>query len=338
MTTPSLRWSSVRDCARKAVYEATGAPARDRTVAEERQLARGRSVGHDYVIAIANANGRKVHVASGPDYMLPYPEHRAANEDTADILAELPVQWELGTGHADAYVRDTDTVIEILSSQSATGDMIHSKLLQAGGYARCLDATSVAVAIVDPATLDDERVIVTAKSRRWAELMAEVDERIRLVLAWRDTGIIPARVCRKPGDAWGHFCLHAAHCFQDWEAPPVEQLDTPEAVELAARLAHLKAQRRTVSAQDKLLEQRQKEIQTELAEHVDQGERRIGNYVVKRSIRAGRRRFDFDRADLDSRIPDDVLAEFVKTGSSYSVWDVEQQGPVEAPDFGEAPF
>lgn len=97
--TPVLRWSSVRDCPRKAVYEAAGAPHRDRTLKEERQLARGRSVGRDYIVAVASESKRTVLVASGPDFMLPYPRLRAESEDTADILAELPVRWELGVGH-----------------------------------------------------------------------------------------------------------------------------------------------------------------------------------------------------------------------------------------------
>lgn len=339
-TTPLLRWSSVRNCPRLAVYEATNAPHRDRTIKEERQLARGRAVGHEYLVAIASESKRTVHVCSGVDFMLPYPQLRAPDEDAADILAELPVWWDLGVGHADAYLRDTDTVLEVLSSQHASGEMIRSKLVQAAGYARALDATSVCLAIVDPATLEDDRVIVASSSSRWAELMAEVDERVATVRAWADGGTMPGRVCREPHDAIGHFCLFAAHCFEGWEPDPAADLVSEEAQQLAARLAHVKARRREVAASDRLLEREQKEVQQQLEPLVPAGEWQVGGYRVKRSDRLGRRSFDFDRADHDGRFPDGLLAEFTRVGAGYSVWDVEKTGPaVPLPDNDEAcPF
>jgi hypothetical protein len=333
-----LRWSSVRDCPRKAIYEATNAPHRDRTLKEERQLARGRSVGHEYLVAIAHESKRLVHVATGPDFMLPYPHLRAETEDDAEILAELPVRWELGVGHADAYIRETDTVIEVLSSQSPTAEMIHSKLLQGAGYARALDATSVCLAIVDPATLDDDRVIVTQSSDRWAELMAEVDERIAQVLAWRDRDELPARVCSKPGDSFGHFCQYAGHCFEGWEPKFAEELQSEEAQQLAIRLAHVKAKRRELSSSDKTLEAEQKLIQADLEGFVPGGEWQVGGYLVKRSDRT-RSSFKLTLAEQDGRFPDDLLAQFT-TRTHFTVWDVEKTGPAVAlPDTEEeVPF
>lgn len=333
-----LRWSSARDCSRKAVYEATDAPARERTLTEERQLFRGRSVGHDWVIAVATEKQWLVWVDSGPTYWAP-PELLAGSVDDADVIAELKVQWEMGTGHADLYIRETDTVVEVLSSQNPTGDQIHSKLLQARGYSRAIDASNIALIVVDPASLDEERVIVTAGTQRWDDLAAECDDRIAQVTNWRDTGELPGRVCQKPGEAWGHFCVYAAHCFDGWQAPEAEVLDAPEAQTLAVRLAHVKKARREISSTDKVLEGEQKDIQSELLEHVPPGEWQIGAFKVKRSERAGRRSFAFDRAENDSRIPGDLLAEFTSVGKPYTVWDVEQTGPTEAPDYGdEAPF
>lgn len=336
---PMLRWSSARDCPRKAIYEATSAPHRERTHREDRILARGRAVGHEYIVAIANESRRTVWVSSGNDFMLPYPDLRATAEDHAGILAELPVAWELGVGHADGYIRDADTVLEVLSSQNASGDLIHSKLLQAAGYARALDAHAVCVAIVDPATLEDDRVIVTRESDKWADLMGEVDERIAQLLTWRESGEMPGRVCRKPQDAWGHFCLFAGHCFDDvpgWTPDFAGDLESDEAQTLAIELTQVKAQRREITANDKALEAEQKRIQEELARIVPEGAWQVGGYAVNRSVRT-RRSFDLTRADLDGRFSDDLLAEFTTT-SSYDVWTVEKTGAVGVTADETAPF
>lgn len=335
---PVLRWSSVRDCPRKAVFEATGAPKRERTLKEERQLYRGKTVGQAFVIALAHENRWKVYVASGPDYMLPYPELRAATEEEADVIAEMKVGWELGTGHPDLYVKATDTILEVLSSRHASTEMIHSKLLQARGYARALDAESIALAIVDPATLEEDRIIVTVSSPQWDDLTAECEERIAEVIGWREGGELPGRVCSKPGEAWGHFCLHAEHCFDGFQPDVAGDVESEEAQQLAIRLAHVKAKRREISSSDKVLEAEQKTIQAELGELVPAGEWQVGGYLVKRSDRS-RSSFKLALAQQDSRIPGELLDEFTST-STYQVWDVEKTGPaVVLPDGAEdVPF
>lgn len=322
--TPQLRWSSVRDCGRKAVLEATGAPARERTLQEERTLYRGRSVGHDFVVALANENRWKIWVGSGPYNWVPR-EMRADSEDTADVIAELKIAWALGTGHCDLYIRETDTVLEVLSSQHASADMIRSKLVQARGYAEGIDASSLVLAIVDPSTLVEERIVVTQTSANWTDLLDEVHERVDQVLDWNETGKIPVRVCGKPSEARGHFCLHAEYCFDGFQPDVAGDVESEEAQQLAIRLAHVKAKRREISSSDKVLEAEQKEIQGELGELVPTGEWQVGGYLVKRSDRS-RSSFKLALAQQDSRIPGDLLDEFTST-STYQVWDVEKTGP-----------
>ncbi len=335
-TATSLRWSSTRDCPRKAVYEAEGAPGRDRTVAEDRYLFRGISVGHDFIVSLAASNGMKVWVDSGPDHWLP-PELRADSEDTADALAELRVGWELGTGHCDLYVKATDTVIEVLSSQNPTAEQIHSKLLQARGYARALDAQSIALAIVDPATMEEDRVIVVASSERWDALGQECDERIAQVVEWRDSGTMPARVCSKPGEAWGHFCLYAAHCFEGHTPEPVTVITDERVHELAVRLAHVKNAKREVSATERQLDREAKEIQEQLAVLVDPGTVQAGRVKLTRSQRS-RETFKLQLAKEDSRLPADLLAEFTER-SEYAVWTTEILDQAAEVDYGtEAPW
>lgn len=339
--TPSLRWSSVRDCPRKAVFEATDAPARERTLSEERQMFRGKSVGHDFVVSLASANRWKVYVDSGPTYWLP-PELRAEGSGEwleADAVAELKVAWELGTGHADLYVRETDTIVEVLSSQKATPGQIHSKLLQARGYARAVDAHSIALAVVDPATLEEDRVVVTNSSPQWETLSQEVDERIGEVLRWRDSGELPGRVCEKPGDAWGHFCVYAATCFEGWTPDPLATLDDPDVHTLAVRLAHVKAKRKEIGSTDKVLEAEQKEIQEGLAVSVEPGTYQVGRVKLTRSPRS-KKTFKLDLAREDSRLPADLLEEFT-TRSEFDVWGAELLAESNADfdvDYGEVPF
>ncbi len=336
----SLRWSSVRDCARKSVYEATGIEGRERTLNEERQLYRGRSVGHDWVIAVATEKMWKVWIDSGPTHWLP-PDLLAASEDEAAAIAELRVQWEMGVGHADLYIRETDTIVEVLSSANPTGDMVRSKLIQARGYARAVDASNLALIIVNPATLEEERVIVTQGSPQWDDLAVECDERLAKVLAWRDTGTLPERACAKPSEAWSHFCVFAKHCFDDtplWAPPEPGQIDSDQAHTLAERLNDLKAQRRDLSSADKRLEEDQREIQAELDPLMPAaGEWQAGGYRVKRSDRT-RKSFKLTLAEEDSRFADELLADFTSV-SAYTVWDVEQTGPAAVEDFGdEAPW
>src|SRR4051794_16661798 len=127
-----VRWSSARVCARKAVYEAQDAPARDMSDREKRWTYRGKSLGRDYAIFVATANDTSIFAASGPDFWIP-PNLKADTADSAGILAEKPVRWELGVGHADMFIAETGTTVEVLSS--AHGDsQVDSKLLQLAKY------------------------------------------------------------------------------------------------------------------------------------------------------------------------------------------------------------
>lgn len=330
-TAHRLRWSSARDCRRKAIYEAQGAPHRERTHREERVLWRGRAVGHEFLLAVAHESRRTIWVCTGQDFTLPYPDVRASSQDYAGILAEMPVEWEFGIGHADAFIRDAETVVEVVSSLNPDGELIHSKLLQAGGYARQLDARAACVAIVNPSTLEDERVVVVRGTEKWDALMGEVDECVAELAAWERDGTMPSRVCLQPSDAWGHFCLFAQHCFEDapaWSPAEVLDLESDDAQLLAITLAQIKTRRRALKSEDRMLDDEQRAIQAQLGAHVPEGKWRAGGYEVRRSIRAGRRTFDFARADLDGRFPEGLVAEFTKYGDPFEVWDVEKTGDV----------
>lgn len=335
-TLPMLRASSLRDCPRKAVYEATGAPARDRSLKEERQLFRGKSVGRDWLISYAHESKQSIRVESGPDYWVP-PKLRCETDD-ADILAELPIKWSLGVGHADAFETSTGKVIEVLSSAHAGQDMIHSKLLQVVLYMEHLDAArSGALVIVDPASLDDDVLPIATTSKTYAGLVEEVRERIAQVQAWAGEGRLPARVCAKPSDSIGRFCRFAAHCFEGWEPPALALLDDADADQLASRWYALKEQERGAGKVAKDFEKERKQVEAELDGRVPAGTHQVGGWAVTRTDVQMSPKVDLRKAEL-AGFPVESLVEFLKPGSSFSRWNVAPVEGEPALDFGEVPF
>lgn len=310
--TPTLRWSSVRDCGRKAVYEATGAPARERYSREERILFRGKTIGRDYADMLAASHG------------------------AAEIERERKVIWPLGVGHIDVYVKQTQTVIEVLSSAHASESMIRSKLVQAVGYAlHDPEATNVCLVILNPSDYSEERVIVTPTSPQWESLVAEVNDRVAQVLAWRDGGDIPERVCNKPGDAHGHFCLYASHCFEGFVPDPLAHLDDSETHQLVARLYHAKQKEREVKQTLGIVETERKEIEQQLDDVVEAGKFQVGQFQIVKSPRT-RESFKLKLAQNDSRIPPMLLEEFTNV-STFTVWTVDRNGEGSVDD-GPVPF
>jgi len=341
--TPALRFraSSLRDCARKSVYEASGAPARERSVREQRFLWRGKTIGHDYIVFLAASNGWKVWVDSGPDYWLP-PEYSADSIEDAGIVAEQRVDWGLGIGHADAYLASTKTVIECLSSANAGDALIRSKLLQAVLYTEHHpSATNCRVVVIDPSDFSEEQIVLSPKSQAYRDLVAEMHERIELVRAWQDGGELPARVCSKPGDAIGHFCQHAEHCFAGWEPPPIEVLAADaDLIEAVAEFTACKKERSTIGAQDKELERRQKEAQAviETAELPAKVPVQVGPFVVVRTSVNRKPTLDWERAEMAGALEPGLLAEFFRPGASYSTYKAERVD-LSGDEFGdEAPW
>jgi hypothetical protein len=347
---PSLRWSSVRDCPRKAIYESLGSPARDRTDQEERWLYRGKSIGRDYIVWLATKYG-KVHVASGGDWWVP-PHLRAAEGEQAAILAEVPVRWPLGVGHMDGFLVETSTALEFLSSAHASEAMIRSKLIQLTGYATYYGpATNACLVVINPASLAEDRYPIAFDTEAFRSLYEECEDRIKQVLAWRDTSEMPARVCGKPSEAWGHFCRHAEHCFNDepaWTEPePAAHTDDPKLVELAQELHVAKAQERLAKEEMAGYEDHRKRIEAELAEGLPPidsigGFIGVGPFRVKQTHVHRKPTVDVKKAELAGALNLELLAEYMKPGAAYtttSIERVELDKPPADLDFGdEAPW
>jgi hypothetical protein len=314
-----LRWSSVRACPRKAVYEWQNAPARERTDREERILYRGKSIGKDYA--------KFLIARQGPDA----------------IEVERKVEWALGLGHIDIYVKATKTAIEVLSSANATDAMIHSKLLQVVGYTENdPEVDNCALVILNPSDFTEDNYLVSKDTDAYRELAAEVHERIAQVLAWRDTGELPARVCSKPSDAWGHFCLHADHCFEGWVKPELIPNEDPLVHELSIGLYRAKQDEHAAKERVTEAEEKRKAIQAQLADHLDEGEHEVGSLTIKRSVVNRKPSLDLKKALLAGAVDPDAIEPYMKPGATYSNWYVDRHGdaPLIVPDeFGtEAPW
>ena len=315
--TPLLRWSSVRDCPRKGIYESEGAPARERTPSEEGTLWRGKSIGRDYAIFLATEQKTTIHVESGPDYWVP-PELRAATADDAGLIAEQRIKWPFGIGHQDLYVKETATIIEVLSSAHASEQMKRAKMLQGIGYVEHHPhAENLALIVVSPTDLTMERTIVMPGTRLYEELREEMRERIAELERWRDDGEMPARVCSKPSEARGHFCMFAQHCFQDWEPPPLEEIAADgDLLEAVGRFVEVKRARAELASRDKALEIEQKEAQAVMdAAELPAGQQVIvGPFEVRRTQVERQPTFEWAKAESAGVFEPGLYGEFFKAG------------------------
>jgi hypothetical protein len=316
---PMLRWSSVRACPRKAIYEASTAPARERTDREERILFRGKSLGRDYASFLRAKHGKD------------------------KIVAERKVVWPLGIGHIDVYLPATKTAIEVLSSAHATDEMTTSKLLQLVGYMEFdPEVTNGVLIVLNPSDFWEERFLVSKDTNAYKELAAEAHARVAQVLAWRDTGELPERVCGKPGDAFGKFCLHADHCFEGWTKPELVPNEDPLVHELSIALYRAKQDEHARKERVTEAEERRKAIQSQLAEHLEEGEHEIGSLTIKRSVTTRKPTLDLKKARLAGAVDDELIQPFMKDGATYSTWFIDRHGdaPLIVPgEFGdEAPW
>lgn len=315
-TAPRMRWSSARVCARKAIYEATGAPARDRTDREERILFRGKSLGTDYADWLERQHG------------------------AASVEREVAVQWEFGTGHIDIVLHTPDgpACIEVLSSAHATDRVRDSKLRQLVGYMRHYPgADTGALVILNPSDFSEDRVVIHRHSALWNELEADVHRIVDRLDLWAKTGDMPDRVCPRPksGEAW--MCPHAAHCFDGWEPPDTDVIDRPDVVEWAARWETVKRAEREAASIVKRLEDERKTIEAEADDlDIPAGEHHAGPYTIKRTHVVRQPTVDAKKVKAAlAHVPDD----WWKPGSEYDRWAIERADTTAPVDYGDdAPF
>lgn len=314
-TLTGLRWSSARDCTRKAAGETLdGIEARAFTDREARILFRGKRIEDDYADWLAREH---------PDWTL---------ERQREIV------WPLGTGHVDIHAVEPGLFLEVLSSGSASQAMIESKLVQLAGYMEHDAAAAGGVLVIlDPSDFSEQRVPLARGTRTYQELAGEVARRVAELEAWRTTGELPARVCRKPSDAIGHFCRIAEWCFRGWEPPTLDEIDRPEVVDWAGRWAATKHAERAAAAVLRDLEEARKAVEGELdGLAVPAGEWQAGPWQIRRTHVT--RRPTLDARKVEAALGE-VPAEWWKPGAEYDRVEVKradgQEGEV---DYGDVPF
>lgn len=312
-----MRWSDVAACTRKAVYAHTNAPAREPTDKENRIFFRGHSLERDYVDFLERQHGegsieRQVEIPWGPNG-----------------------EW---TGHADFYLKPEKLLGEVLSSAHASPDYIRRKMLQLVGYmAGFPEAEKGMVVIIDPSDFTEDRYPLVKTSKTYKDLLDDRHERLEQINRWWTDGELPPRVCRKPGDAWGYFCRHATHCFKDWEAPPLDEVQSEAAKRIARHILVFKDEERLQkSALDAHTKQR-KALEQSLGELVDYGSHTVGSIKVTRTLVHRSPTVDMRKAEA-AGFPVHSLDEFLKPGATYDLWSVEQTDETPEPqDYGDSP-
>lgn len=316
---PMLRWSATVRCARQAVYNGTGAPARERTEKEERSIFRGRRIGRDYA-----------------DWL-------EANHGEVHVRREVQVEWFGGIGHMDVFLVPTGTVIEVLSSAHASEAMRHVKLLQAVGYLEHYpEGKNAMLVVLNPSTFEEDRTVVVKGTSAYDELLEQVHARVDEIKRFAETGELPDRVCRKPSEAIGRFCLHAQYCFKDWEPPPPDTVSNdPATVELVRKWWDVKQREKVAAEAVAEAEKERKALQDELAGLLPAGKHQAGAYLVKRTDISRSPTLDLKKALLAGVVDEEILGPYMKPGAVYSTWAVEFTGkPADLPehDYGDTPF
>jgi hypothetical protein len=340
-TPPSLRLSTVRDCPRRAVLEALGAPMRDLSEHDRRILFRGKEIGRVYATMLAagaqNSGGKwRIFVGSGPADAWPS-RWLTTNPEDARFIAEKRVPWKHGVGHCDLLDLETNVVLEVLSSASPTADMRLSKLVQAVLYAEHMPATlGVCLRVVNPSDFSDEQIVQLKGSPEYDATLAVARERLAAVDEWAVSGKVPD--CTGEANAW--FCrLDDCPCKQP--APPLEVVDTAEARRAALTFAQAKAAESSAKAVYESAKLEREAAQILLAPLVPVGKIAVGPYEVSRIRYAPRKTFQLALAEKDSRIDSDLLAEFTKVGSEYDVLKIQRvsdETALSAEEFGAVPF
>lgn len=327
-----LRMSSLADCARKAVLEATNDPERPWDRLELGWLWRGRRVGQDWVLFVATEHEWTVWPASGSHEWVPT-YLRAGSAESADIIAEVPVRWAYGVGHADAWIKETDTLVEVVSSASGASHQ-ERKFRQLTGYLMHYTAEVGALVTVNPSNMvEEDRLILRRNSATFQQAEAEMRDRIAGL-----NGRLPERVCSKPAQARGHFCRFQTACFgEDWQPDPIQPCDEEGARMIAAELYLTKESKRRVDAEAKILDQQRRQLEDALGEIIEPGEWAVGPLTVKRTVVP---RTSFDLKAAQASLPAGVLDPYVKvsTSSRYTLTRNGDGPLLDADDFGPVPF
>jgi len=301
------RWSQAVRCTRAASYQALAVEGLPYTEDTLRRFMRGTHVGRamaDTIVAEMAAQGRTA---------------------LTEVECHWPPDDPIGVGHADLYLPDESTVIEVYSTTDTTFPRM--KALQAVGYAVAIGASEAKVLVVNPSTYESRSYPVNVEMLRGEVegLMAEV------VSAVRD-GVIPERLNGDPKANPGAFdcqdCPFRQTCWEGWEPPPTGSL--PGCGDDLMRLVDLEREIKRTPRGDHVLEleSERDEIRGRLRGLMEPGQDYIEAGVrVRRTEVNGRRSFSFSAAEAAGfALPADLLP-FISEGKPSDRWTLREVGP-----------
>lgn len=300
------RLSSAVVCSRQAYYQAVGAPADEIPEPKRKAWKRGRIVDRAIKTEIIDA--------------LRADGHRPRTEE--------PVPWGMGwEGHGDVYVPRERRMVEIVSlrygDEGEPGARLvlpERKVKQVTAYTiKHPNAEAATVVVVDPMTGDREDFEIDPDYYR-----DEVTEAMRQVVTGVEVKAAPPRTCRHPHDAPAFYCAFVAHCFADWQRPPVDTIMGADRI--ARDLADATDAASEANREAKRLEAERDALRAELRPLLEAGEpAEVGGIEVVRKV-SPRVSFAYSAArKAGAKLPPD-LERFVTTGETER-WYVKRTDP-----------
>lgn len=295
------RWSSAVRCRARAIYQGLHTPPDEAALGPIRKFFdRGANAAEAWVIT-----QEAKYAAVG----------RPVERERAIVWG---LDWE---GHADLSITEEKVIVE--AYHSTTAEVLHAKALQAAGYATMSGREWRAMlAVIDATDVDiDLGFGVYTFPVDVDELRAEVEEIMAAVVrgVQRGTVLPEDRVSDSPNHEECRTCPFREHCWADWVAPEIEELEGHELLgqEMLNETLEISRLRREL----KDAETRRGALRETMAIYIPPGqERRVGPVIVKRS-RSTRRSFSI-AGYLDAGHPLVGVMEDFYTINSSDRWTV----------------
>lgn len=300
------RWSSAVVCPRRAVYEHQGAPRADWSAETLSMFRRGRFIGR----AIAEDMDESLREQGRP-----------VGEHEREV--KWPAEDPFATGHADYYIPDERTIVEVVSTADCA--LPAHKAVQAAGYAlNDADADAGMVLSIDPSTYMERTYPLDLEGLR-----EEVERVEWLVTGGVRTSHLPRRAMVDGGEVESPSqrpcfgCPYMEHCWKGHEPYPVGSL--PETLhEAVVELADLEDQ---ISRFKKVphLEERRQVIRDRLRGQMIPGAKYRGAGIqVQFTPVAPSRRFSLSAFEKAGHEMSGPAVEFVTESGGFDKWTVRR--------------
>ncbi len=306
------RLSYVARCPRMAALALLGAEPRPATEQERRYWIRGKQIGK-YVV-----------------------EQLQAKYGADDVVAEKTIPWPAGLGHADAYIRSEQLLVEAKSRMTMTPT--DDDLLQLAAYLRFdEEASHGALILVNPSSLEERALPVFLTD----ELRDEVDDRVDEVVQAAKTRVLPNCVCDTPSGCRNKQCHYTELAWEGWTPPPPEPLDA-DAKALVGALYQVEQRVRAMKETAAAEVSERDELRERVRELIEPDREYAADGIRLKLISVKpRETFDVKTAIKAGVLSEELIEPFRKVGSPSYRWQVEGDPNLSsflAADYGEVPF